>query len=153
MSQWGMKTANPLVFGRRHWFISQVSRGRRPNLITWEVNVLRSLMWSRASYLSCWRLLSWKLFTLWKFLRRPKITAFCSSLEILIPYPLPFHSGVQDAKSRALPNLCFFPFHPWLHARMSVEVNHKHSAEVFYCVSSWKRVIPWTMYPCIPLLV
>lgn len=29
---------------------------------------------------------------------RPKITAFCSSLEILIPYPLPFHSGVQDVK-------------------------------------------------------
>lgn len=153
MSQWGMKTANPLMVGRRHWFISQDSRGQRPNLITWEVNVLRSLMWSRASYLSSWRLLSWKLFTLWKFLTRPKITTFCSSLEIRIPYPVSFHSGVQDAKSRALPSLCSLCFHPWPNARISVEVNHKHSTDIVYGVSSWKRVILWTMYPCVPLLV
>lgn len=106
MSQWGMKTANPLVVGRRHWFISQVSRGQRPNLITWEVKVLRSLIRSQASYLSSWCLLSWKLFSVWKFLRRPKKQ---HSIPLRISLPPSFHSGVQGAKWRAQLLLLAFP--------------------------------------------
>lgn len=86
------------------------------------------------SYLSSWRLLSWKLFTSWKFLR-PKITEFCSSLEILTPCHILFHSGIQDGKSRALSNLYSLSFSSWSNRSMSVKVNHTCCVEIVYCFS------------------
>lgn len=56
-----------------------------------------------------------------------------------LPPSFPFWSSGCQIKG---PTQSLLPPFPLLTSRMSVEVNHEHSAEVVYCLSSWKRVIP-----------
>lgn len=134
MSQWGMKTENPMVVTSRHWFISRVSRGQRPSLITWDVNILKSLMWS-------WGIL-FELLTLTqlKVVYFMKISKAKNNRILFLfgnPHSLP-HSWIQEFKMvNQMPYLTstLSLFFPCSNRSMSVKVNHTFCVEVVYCVS------------------